>query len=1139
MNATRRYPRPENLPDPLPASLILDASAGTGKTFALEHIVLDLLLRPQTEGAPLCIHQILVSTFTEKAAGEMRERIRVLIEKLLLGDFKDAEEGGPCWILDEAAKLALDQARMHFDRATITTIHGFCHNLLRETAFLTGEPFQTELVDGRSFFLRTVHECIRRRWAVSGSGREQDIERILKGFASEDAFAKYLYQVRGLPGSRYPEYPDAQGAIDRFLAAFDSEDLKAILKGRGVSPQAISPLLKNLETIRAAAAMGDHAALVKCLVPVLEKDGKGPTALFELAVSKDAAHARARKTALALLDLHASLPSPSTEVVDLFLADACAYAEELKEREGLLDFDDMARRVAKALEVPAIQASLGKAMQSRYKAVLLDEFQDTSPEQWQVFLGLFQGEGRIFLIGDPKQAIYGFRGGDVHTYLGAQKLLRSQGTETVRLERNFRSTPSMIEAYNTILDQGIDPPFFTGAIKYPVPVLPGKAGLRWVDPAEPRLDLPPIRLVRTTIRGNPSLPNLRRDVARHLARDIRELLLKHPELQNGEEKSPFLPGDVFVLTRTMNESRVIQEALREAGVPATFYRKDKVFQSQEAADLLSVLLAVAEPGDAARRARAFLTPVFGVELTNLRGAQDLPDGHPFVESLRAWNDLARSGRFGELFRLIVDGGILCRLLRQEQDDQAASIWLQLTDFMLEQCNTRKGNFREAVASLADCIAERVAPPTEEASLHRAATDQSAVQILTMHKAKGLEAKVVVLFGGLRPFPASNIHRFAVAGRSHYWLGKTPSSVLKGWIERELKEEGQRLLYVALTRAQAQLILPVFVAEGKIDCDGMDSETGDPKGDYGVLNRRLRAILEAGEHRYFEVVDLNPARPEGASFMAPDHSSVVIPEPPDPSFWDEVEPSAAFESFTSLSRDLRESGRVDPESHPGPTENQGVPGGTGVGICLHSILERVPLGYAAEAASLDEWLRTAEVASAVQDALLAAGLKENLRRGIANLAFQTLRSTFLLPGGQGKVPVGGLGNFARELSFLMKREGTVDYLEGSIDLLFEWEGRTYFVDWKSNLLSDYSAEACSEALQMDYSLQFAIYTLAVCALLGIDNREAFEARFGGGIYMFLRGMPEAGQAGCLPSWSDVLAWKKALEEGREESIHVNF
>ncbi len=1148
MNATRSYPRPTNLPDPLPAQLILDASAGTGKTYALEHIVLDLLLRSYQDGTPLRIQQILVSTFTEKAAGEMRERIRALIDKLLRGGgaFEDAKEGSPCWILDENALRALDQARMDFDKATITTIHGFCQSLLRETAFLTGEPFETELVHGPSFFQRTIHDCIRQQWAIAGSPKETDIGRILEAFNTEEAFAKHLYLAGSLPGRRYPEPCESKGAAERLKSAYNRDEFKSILKekDKDLSPQAISALLNSLDAATAGASGSDLELTRSSLAPVFNLKNKGPLALFKLAASKENSHPKIQAVCQALTELHASLPTFHGEAVDLFLEDACAYGEALKERERLLDFDDMARRLAKALKNPVVGARLGEVLRSRYKVVLLDEFQDTSPEQWQIFNTLFGNLGNIFLIGDPKQAIYGFRGGDVHTYLKAQESLRDQGAVTKSLVHNFRSTPSMINAYNTILDKDIEPSFFSGEINYLNPVCPGKDSLRWVDPGNPELELSPIRLVRAKLAGKQSLPTLRRDMARHLAWEVRTLLDRGLELwddkaeDENERRSPLFEEDIFVLTRTLHESKVIHEALRDAGVSATFYKKDKVFQSDEATDLLNVLLAVADPGDASRRAKAFLTPAFGVYLSNLQGAKDLRDGHPLMETLRSWHELANNGEFGKLFRLIVDGGLLNRLLRQEQDDHSASIWLQLTDFMLEQCLARKGNFQEAVAYLADCIDKRVAPPDEDASLHRAATDQSAVQILTMHKAKGLEAKVVVLFGGLTPFPTEGIQRFAINGESRYWLGSNPSPGLNAWVQKELQEEGERLLYVALTRAKAQLILPVYVTDGGVECKkGLDSKTADPKGDYGVLNRRLRAILETGEHPHFEVVEMDASRRKPPPSKAMAHVGLSIPEPPDGSFWNDVSPPPSFESFTSLSKEIRESGRLDPEIRPETVITRGVPGGPLVGTCLHSILETVPLEGAAAASNLDDWLSLALVTEAVNTAMSENHLSNTHRRGIANLAFQTLRSSFILPNGLGRVDVAALRDFARELPFLMRRPGTDDYLDGSIDLLFEWEGRTFFVDWKSNPLKDYTSETCAEIMRSEYGLQFAIYSLAVCEFLGIKDEETYEARFGGGLYAFLRGMPEAGQACLRPPWSALKTWEKALEDGREETIHV--
>jgi len=1135
MSADRRYPRPAALPDPLPERLILEASAGTGKTYALEHIVLELLLRPQAGGEPLRLPQILVATFTEKAAAEMRERVRALVAQVLAGGFEDAGPDQPCWTIDGPARRLLERALLEFDRATITTIHGFCRSQLGQTAFLTGEPFQAELVEGRGFFRKVVHELMRRSWGATGSERAAALAGLLEALP-EDEFSGLLYDVRAQPGRPYPDPRRPGPALDA-LAACQRDPLREQLAAQGVSAQALNPLLKKLDAVAQSARAGELEPVAD-LVEALVKDATrrqpavGPARL--LACAAQAPGSPAGRVASALLDLHEALDNPAVLAAERFLQDACVQAERVKAEQGLLDFDDMARRVAAALDDPAVREPLAKALRGRYRMVLLDEFQDTSPEQWRVFANLFGAAGRICLIGDPKQAIYGFRGGDVHAYLSAQEELRALAAVTVPLRHNFRSTPLMLEACNRILDQLADPPFFTGAIGYPRPVQAGRPGLRWVDPARPEGDLAPVRLVRIPAdAGRPAA--VQQAAARHLARELRQLLELGPELRDGERREPLRPEDVFVLTRTAAESDCIHQALREAGVPVCHYKRDKVFATREAAQLLDLLRAVADPGDAALRARALLTPAFGAGLADLRAARDLPDGHPYLEQLRAWSDLARSGRCPELFQQILGHGLLRRLIRAERDDHAASVWLQLADFALEQC-AGPGGFRAALRCLEDCVQGRTSPPGEDAALHRAATDRSAVQILTMHKAKGLQAKVVALFSGFGGSRAGCVHRFALDGESRFWIGpgKLRSPRIREWAGREEREEAQRLLYVALTRAEAQLLLPVFLAEG----DDGDDDGPLPKGDYRALNGRLRALLAEPDPRLFQAVDLDGSAPGPLRPLRPDSAGIAVPEPPDPGFWSAVEPPPAFESFTSLARDLEASGPADPETAAAPPDPRGIPGGARIGTCLHAMLERLPLDSAPPDLDFDAWRQAPGVAGVLQEAVREAGFDEGLGRRLAGLAFRALRSPLHLPAAGASVTLGQLRETAREMAFLLRRPDTPDYLEGFVDLLFQWQGRSYFVDWKSNVLADYGPASCAEVLRAEYGLQFILYTLAVCRFLEIAGPADYEARFGGGIYVFLRGLPEAGQTCLRPSWEQLRAWERALARRAEGELHVD-
>lgn len=1110
MSVPRRFPRPElfaRLPEDW---AVLEASAGTGKTWTLERLVVDLLLN-----GGLRLEQILVVTFGEKAAREMRERIRGTLRRMLHGDFEDAGDGEPCWTLDDTALARLDQARMGFDRASISTIHAFCQRLLAEHALLGGRPFQAELVQGEAVFRRAVRECIRHRWAVPGSCRDEALLQALTELGGEEGLANLLLQAHAESGRRYPEPADPQGCLRRLAEAYDRADLEQELLGVGVKRgRSCGSVLEGLDGLLAAA--GDPLALASTARDLVKKTTDGWTAFLRLAEGRT----RGGRAAAALQELADHLPTPEGRAVDWFLADAASRAREIKAEEALLDYDDMLGLTVEALRGEG-GAALAEGLRGRYRAALIDEFQDTSPSQWEIFRTVFQVPGwKLVLIGDPKQAIYGFRGGDIHTYRAAQDALVG-AAGPLRLGRNHRSTRAMVEAYNRILDPAADPPYFRGPVGYPQPVQPGREGLAWVDGSGRPLS--PVQLLRVSAdQLDGPVGRLRRRLARQLAVRVRRLLEAGPRLldadaEEGRRDLRLRAGDIYALTTTKRESALLAEALREAGVPCAFYKREGVFATAEARDLLNLLRAVAEPWEPDLRAKAWLTPAFGVPLAQLGAGRDLPETHPLVERLRGWHALAGERRYADLFRELLDQGLLRRLLRTQADDKSAAVWLQLTDWALEELSARQTGLDAFLARFAALVEGRAALAGEDPDAHRVETDRSAVQILTMHKAKGLEAKVVLLFGGLGGRRRESLHQFFDGGR-RFWIGRAPSPALAAKVVRERDEEAQRLLYVAITRAQAQLILPVF--------------DGDLEGPYEVLNRRLRALLPADADTGFACEDLpvqDVAEPAAAEAPGLGASAVAIPDPPD------LQPLARrarplrTASFTSLSRELPEHDGPDPEAHPpaGDAPAPRPPGGAEVGSALHAILERVPLDSAASAVDLDAWMAHPEVDPALASALDASGLGEVHRRDLAQLAFRALTARYPLPGGalEGLAP---LRRARRELEFLLPHPEGAGFLEGSIDLLFEWRNRTWFLDWKSNVLHpDYGEAACAKVLVEKYELQFRIYTMAACAFLGIEGEADYEARFGGGLYVFLRGLPDAGVTVRRPAWAELQSWRRQL------------
>jgi len=1006
-----RYPRPPLLDRVQPGTTVLQASAGTGKTWALERIVLDLLL---TRG--LTLDQILVVTYTEKAASEMKSRIREMLRTMLSGDFEPAADGEPCWIIGPEEERRLEAALAGFDRAGISTIHGFCQRILQETAFLSGRSFETTLAAGDEIFARAFGICLRERWAAD-EALAGPLREALDGLKGEDGFRDFLGRAHkeGLCGELEPD-PDSW-------------------PGR---------------------------------------------------------------------------------VVSAFLPAVRACVREIKEREALLDFDDMILDVRDALVDPQGGPALVARLRERYRAALVDEFQDANEEQWTLFRTAFQTPDLyLVLIGDPKQAIYSFRGGDVETYRKAV----ATACHTIDLDRNYRSTPAMIGAYNRILEAD----FFSGAIGYPVPVKAGREDLRFTDVRG--AELAPITLVPVELEKGVKSGLVKWRLARAMAREIADLLASGARL--GDE--PLEPGDVFVLTRWNRDAVRMAEALREEGVPVALFKQEGLSQSPEAMDVLNLLKAVQDPSNRSARARAWLTPFFGLAMADLPAARDLAPDHPLRERLQEWHLLAADRRYPALFRgLAEDSGVTRRMLGAGCE-RSLGLVMQLLEHVLEQGETRRLPFDAVVAELDAFIRERRMPPGEDPDLHRLETDRSAVQILTMHKSKGLEAKVVAVLGQLSASgdrKAFKLYRRHEKGRRTTWIG-ADSPDLKALHEKEEQEEEERLLYVALTRAKARLILPVFrQGPNPADARGPFDRQGDPKGSYRILNRRLRAL--EGEAFFAPPSPGNPAPAQVPAALAPPAL------PPIPSFAKALLRARPqrVRSFTSISRELPDHGPDDPESRPPARATQGLPGGAATGSCLHQVLEETPLESLEETPDLRAW--TARMGPLLNRALDRYGLARSWKDEVARMVFNALTTPLELPGGARIPALAKASPVLREMEFtFLSREGE-DFTEGSIDFLFQWEGRTYFLDWKSNILPDYGPGACAAEVAAAYDLQARIYTLATVRFLGIANREDYRARFGGGVYLFLRGL---GVHGFRPSWEDVLLWQAELSALLEELAHV--
>ena len=1140
-------PRPFDFLGPLPGPGItmLEASAGTGKTFTIAALV----TRYVAEGVP--VEEILAVTFTRMATAELRSRVRdrMVSAQERLGLFLDAGAEPP----DEdhlvlhmaegtreevaARRERLFTAIANFDAATITTTHGFCHLVLAGLGIAGSVAPGSVLTDDPGDTVAEVVEDLYVRWVLQ-KGRPFDL--------------KHARSVAGIA-------------------------------------------LGNPDTIVADADPGADTQI-------------------------DVRLARAARAEVGRRLIEA----------------------------GLLTYDDLLVRLKDALVDPQRGASACDLLRGSYSVVLVDEFQDTDPIQWDVVREAFgSGDTTLVVIGDPKQAIYSFRGGDVHCYLDATASADARFT----LAENWRSDGGLLSAYDALMEPlhlgHPDIPYRTVGTP-PAHRLGGIEGL----PAPA-----PLRLRVVGEKGHPSLkrnktgfakPSAEEWIARDLASDVVGVLSSGARLSRPPDAgTPISPRHIAVLVRTNRQAGHIEAALLNAGVPAVMGSTASVFTTEASRQWLVLLEALEQPATRSRVANLALTPLLGVS------AHDVATmGEERWESLHAqvhtWTEILRRRGVAALFRSVMTASSFPERLLSTRGGARL-----LTDLghLAQLLHTETAAGTQGASALRAWLSRRRGEAGSEGDLEersrRLDSDAEAVQVLTIHRAKGLEFPIVycpyLWDAALMPRDGEPVvyhepsiepghgsaRRVDVTGR-----GKSAAYEAHRRVAADEKlGEDLRLLYVALTRARHQAVVWwIGTSDSGRSPLGrlLTRRPGDPEAVAGRrpkeadLSKRLQEISErAGGNVQAEVcgepsatvwvpeardtdvlevarfdrrMDFSWRRSSYSSMTATVHADageLVSSEPEEPGTVDEPEGPP-----------------VDSHMQPGePTEGlsavvcplSGAPGGTGFGTFVHEVLERVD--FAAEDLA-------AEVGAAVASTMsrrptdigafdeLVAGLVATIETPLGPMAggirLRDVRRTdrldelsFELPLAGGDRPVGSVTTAA--VAALLERHLDPDgplhgyaarllgpalqsdlrgYLTGSLDLVFRTTGmpvtqgdgtqgdgklgdgtlgdgiqgggggtsttRYFVADYKTNRLGrrdevltawHYRPDALDSEMQhAHYPLQAMLYSVALHRYLrwrvaGYDP----ELHLGGVLYLFVRGMtgkdcPEVNDQRC-----GVFAW----------------
>lgn len=1137
---------------PLIGERLIEASAGTGKTFTIAALYLRLLLGLGGEAAyprAISVEELLVVTFTEAATEELRGRIRSNIHELRIACLR-GESDNPLYSAllaeiadkDDAAKTPL-LAERQMDEAAVFTIHGFCQRMLSLNAFESGMLFEQQLIEDES---RLRYQACADFWRRHCYPLTRDIAAVIHDVwkGPRDLLKSLDRWLQGeAPQLKSPPAPNETLAErhQQIIARIDSlkqqwreqvGEIEGVLENSGLDRRKFNRgnQGKWMEKVNAWA---QEETLSYQLPDALEK--------FAQSFLLERTKAGGEPPVHPLFSAVESLLASSLTLTDLVLARAMveirdAVARE-KRRRGELGFDDMLSRLDEALRGDSGE-TLASAIRQRFPVAMIDEFQDTDPQQYRIFRRIWrrQPETALLLIGDPKQAIYAFRGADIFTYMKARGDVAAHYT----LDTNWRSSPGMVGSVNRLFSLSDNPFMF-----HEIPFLPVKAaaknkGLRFtVDAA----DVPAMNvwLMPGDTVGSGDYQTF---MAQLCATQIRDWLSAGQRgralLWRGETSRPVQASDITVLVRNRLEAAQVREALQTLGIPSVYLsNRDSVFETLEAQELLWLLQAVLAPERENTLRSALATSMFGLTALDIENLnQDEQAWDALVEEFSEYRQIWRQrGVMPMLRALMTARHIAENLLATRGGERRLTDILHISELLQEAASQL-----ESEHALVRWLAQHIAEPDSNAASQqmRLESDKHLVQIVTIHKSKGLEYPLVWL-----PF----IARFRKQDQAFYHDRETFAAVLDlgqdeaslELAEAERLAEDLRLLYVALTRAVWHCSLGVAPLSSR--------KSGNSDFHLSALGRLLQAgeamdaaglAARLADFCHGDIALQRPGELDLTPWQAP---AATIPRLSARELQRRIADDWRVTSYSGLQQhgfsggqdllprlDVDAAGVGEVVEEPQLTPHQ-FPRGAAPGTFLHSLFEEldftqpVPEGWMAEKLQLSGF--DAQWAPVLTD-WLGGVLKTRLPG--PDIALNQLASrdkqvemAFYLPIAQ-LLTAERLDALIRQYDPLSADTPPLDFrqvrgmLKGFIDLVFRHEGRYYLLDYKSNWLGEdreaYTRPAMEQAMRAHrYDLQYQLYSLALHRYL--RHRLAdydYDRHFGGVIYLFLRGMDgqEGGQ-----------------------------
>lgn len=1133
---------------PLTGERLIEASAGTGKTFTIAALYLRLLLGLGGKAAfprPLSVEELLVVTFTEAATEELRGRIRSNIHELRIACLRETTDN-PLYAqllteIDDKQQAAhwLLLAERQMDEAAIFTIHGFCQRMLSLNAFESGMLFELQLVEDESLLRyqacadfwrrhcyplsRDIAQVIHEEWK-GPQDLLKSIDRYLQGEAP---------QIKSPP-------PAGETLASRHQHIVTQID--ALKRQWNESVDELEPLLESSGIDRRKFNRSNQAKYIERVSAWAQEETRSyklPEALEKFAQTFLAERTKAggEVPAHPLFAAVEALLAQSLSLKDLILTTAMreireAVAKE-KRRRGELGFDDMLSRLDDAL-ASANGEALASAIRTRFPVAMIDEFQDTDPQQYRIFSRIWLGQPAcgLLLIGDPKQAIYAFRGADIFTYMKA----RGEVSARYTLDTNWRSAPGMVASVNRLFSRMDDAFIFRQIPFLPVKSAPKNSGLRF----ELRGAIQPAMKLWLMEDDGVGVGDYQSFMAQLCATQIRDWLSAGQQgdamLYEGEKARPVKASDITVLVRSRHEASLIRDALTLLNIPSVYLsNRDSVFETPEAQELLWLLQAVLAPERESTLRSALATSMLGLTARDIEALnQDELAWDAVVDEFSHYHELWQKRGVMTMLRALMSARQVAENLLATPGGER-----RLTDILhISELLQSAGTQLESEYALTRWLAQHIAEPNTNASSEqlRLESDKHLVQIVTIHKSKGLEYPLVWL-----PFIAN----FRTQDQGFYHDRTSYAAVLDlshadesiALAEAERLAEDLRLLYVALTRSVWHCslgIAPLFRRRGE--------KTGPSDFHHSALGRLIQqgeALDAAGLQHALQqlcnddIVFCQAPAPTAEPWQMPQaqmpalSAREVMRRVADD--WRVTSYSGLSQRASGLAQDLLPRLDIDAageravQSEPVLTPHQ-FPRGASPGTFLHSLFEGLDFTRPID----PQWVTEQLLANGFEEhwqPVLSEWLDTVLHAPLAHAEVSLSQLTdkqkqvemeFYLPI-SATLNAGELDALVRRYDPLSAGCPPLDFrevrgmLKGFIDLVFRHNGRYYLLDYKSNWLGesaqDYTQQAMALAMQSHrYDLQYQLYTLALHRYLRhrIPDYD-YDKHFGGVIYLFLRGV----------------------------------